>query len=99
MLIFSEVVDKFFSIALIINAILFILQLTKIVYQRSAQGVPLLAFLGFGAIQLVTISHGYFHHDKLLMYGTQLSLFACVCTIIAILYFRLQENKRTNILN
>ncbi len=85
---FVDTITYLFSIALIINAILFVLQLFTIWQKRSANDVSLGAFCGFFLIQSVTATYGLLHNDPILAYGTMFSMLTCGGVIASILYFR-----------
>lgn len=85
---FHYTIDTLFSLALFINAALFIPQAIKIYRKKSAYGVSLLTFSGFCFIQLVTIIHGYLTKDYILMYGFLFSLFTCSIVTLLIIRFR-----------
>lgn len=90
---FAKVIEIFFSLALFINALLFIPQALKIIRNQHADDVSLLTFMGFLAIQLLVIAHGILHHDKLLIIGTGLSLISCGAVVLLIIYFRIKTLK------
>lgn len=88
MQLFDQFIAYLFSMALTINAGLFVLQFIRIISKRTADGVSPYAFGGFWLIQSVTATYGWMHHDDILFYGTLLSLFTCSLVIIAIIYFQ-----------
>ena len=85
--------DTLFSLALIINAVLFFLQFLKIIRRRCADDLSIPTFLGFWLIQLVTISYGYLHNVPLLAYGTALSLLSSSLVIGAIVFIKIRGNN------
>jgi len=80
--------SAFFSMALLINALLFIPQAIKIWREQTARGVSLITFLGFWIIQLVIVIHGIIKHDYLLALGYLLSMLTCGVVILLAVYFR-----------
>ncbi len=85
----ENIVDAIFSLGLFINAALFIPQLIKLYKTKTAQGVSIITFAGFSAIQFFTILHGFYHKDYLLIFGFGLSLIMCgSVTVMAIYYGR-----------
>ncbi len=85
---FSHMISYLFSMALGANACLFILQFVRIVRKKNADGVSLIAFMGFCVIQLVTMTHGFLHNDAILAYGTLVSLSSCTLVVVSIIYFQ-----------
>ncbi|MDF1796740.1 MAG: ATP-binding protein [Coxiellaceae bacterium] len=85
---FINIIAYLFSLALIINAILFIFQLFTIWQQRSANDVSLGAFCGFFLIQGVTTTYALLHSEHILAYGTMISMITCGSVIVSIMYFR-----------
>lgn len=70
----KDIIELVFSIAMIINAMLFIPQAVRIFKRKSAQDISFITFVGFNLIQIAAITHGYIVKDTLLMYGTLLCL-------------------------
>jgi len=85
---FKHIIEVLFSLALFLNAVLFIPQAVRIYQQRSAKDVSLLMFLGFCFIQLITIIHGYIKKDYILMSGFSISLLTCAIVTFLIFLYR-----------
>jgi MtN3 and saliva related transmembrane protein len=66
-----------FGLGLFVNALIFVPQALTIWQQRSAQGVSVLTFAGFNAMQAVGVVHGLFAHDLALSLGMLASLVTC----------------------
>lgn len=81
-------VDTLFGIGLFINAALFIPQALKIHRDKAAKNVSLLTFLGFNCLQFITILHGYYHQDYILMIGYSLSFITCSFVTLQKLYYQ-----------
>lgn len=80
-------IEIIFSLAVFINAALFIPQVIKIVREKSAKAVSFITFGGFNLIQIAIIAHGFIHHDWLLAIGMGLSFITCgAVTILIIVY-------------
>ncbi len=82
------IIDIAFGVALFINAFLFIPQIIRLVRYKDSQGLSFLTFFGFCLIQLITILHGFFHGDPLLMWGYVLSFITCSSVAILIVRYR-----------
>lgn len=85
---FRLIIESIFSIALFINAALFIPQALKILKTRSSKDVSLVTFAGFCFIQIATIAYGFLKGDMILIVGYLLSLLACGLVVILILTYR-----------
>lgn len=86
----GHVIEISFSVAMFINALLFVPQAIKIFKEKNAKSVSLLTFIGFLVIQLATVFHGIFRHDYILVVGYLLSMLSCGSVVALILFY----NKR-----
>ena len=84
-------VDWLYGSALFFNAALFIPQAWRLIVTKSAQGSSLITFAGFNCVQMLGILNGVFHHDKALILGQSVSLFACSLVTLQLLYYKCQE--------
>lgn len=83
----KDIIAIIFGLGLIINALLFVLQGLAIWRSRSAEGVSILTFSGFSAMQVVGALHGYYERDWSLMIGMTISFLACGgVTCLAIMF-------------
>jgi len=82
------VIEFGFSISLLANALLFIPQIIAIIKKRSAEGVSLITFVGFNAIQAFTMFHGLLAHDYILALGYFLSILTCGTVSFLIIYYK-----------
>lgn len=74
---------------MVLNAALFVPQALHLWRTKTAQGVSVLSFAGFNALQAIGALHGYFQHDSALMYGMLASLATCgSVTLLAAHYSR-----------
>jgi PQ loop repeat. len=81
-----------FSIALFVNAVLFVPQIIKLWRTKEAKGLSLLTFAGFNLIQILAVLHGYLKQDYVLMVSFLLSLITCgVITIQIIIYKKVKK--------
>jgi MtN3 and saliva related transmembrane protein len=84
-----DVVAFVFGLAMVLNAALFVPQAVHLWRTKTAQGVSILSFAGFNALQAVGALHGYFEHDYALMIGMLASLLTCgSVTVLAARYGR-----------
>lgn len=86
--ILHNVINLVFSLALFINAALFIPQALKIFREKTAKGVSLLTFGGFLLIQFTVVLHGLIIHDLILVLGYVLSMITCGAVFFLALLYR-----------
>lgn len=86
--ILKELISVIFSIALFINAVLFIPQAVKIFKEKSAKSISLSTFLGFLLIQFAAVLYGIIKHDQVLIYGYLISMLTCSLVIILTLRYK-----------
>ena len=93
MVIIRNIVEFIFSIALFINALLFVSQSIKIMKEKSAKGVSLVTFLGLLLIQLTIVLHGIIVHDYLLVWGYLISMATTGSVVVLVLFYRKRKSK------
>jgi|JI102314A1RNA_FD_contig_101_554739_length_1388_multi_4_in_0_out_0_2 MtN3 and saliva related transmembrane protein len=91
MLSMTSIVEFIFSIALFVNAILFIPQIIHLIRHKTAAGLSLLTFLGFLLIQLAIVLHGLIVRDYLLTFGYLLSMLTCGTVVFLIVFYKKGE--------
>src|SRR5262244_1298583 len=78
-----------FGLGMVLNAALFVPQAIHLWRTKTAQGVSLVSFAGFNALQAIGALHGYVQHDYALMIGMLASLTTCgSVTLLAARYGR-----------
>jgi MtN3 and saliva related transmembrane protein len=65
----KNIVAVVFGFGMLINACLFVPQAWHLWKAKRAEGVSVLSFAGFNALQLIGAVHGYFQPDHALMLG------------------------------
>lgn len=73
----KDIVAVVFGFGMLINAGLFVPQAWHLWKAKRAEGVSVLSFAGFNALQLIGAVHGYFQQDTALMLGMLASLLTC----------------------
>ena len=73
----KSIVAVVFGFGMLINACLFVPQAWRLWKSKRAEGVSVLSFAGFNALQLIGVVHGYFQQDHALMMGMLASLLTC----------------------
>ena len=71
--------------ALGLNVVISLPQTFKILKTKNSKGVSAFSFISIVILQIITVLHGYFHHDIALMIGMLLA--AIVNTILVSLIF------------
>lgn len=83
-------IEFIFSVAMFINAALFIPQIIRLYKKKNADDVSFVTFLGFWMIQLTVVLHGMINHDVLLMIGSLLSMVTCGSVVVLVAWYRLR---------
>lgn len=91
MSIYNDLAAILFSVALLINAFLFVPQAIRILKEQTAKGVSLVTFLGFWLTQSAIVIHGFIKQDYLLTAGYLLSMVTCGVVIFLIIHFRRKQ--------
>lgn len=86
-------IEFIFSIALFINALLFIPQAIRIIKEKNAKDVSITTFLGFLVIQFSIVLHAAINHDFLLLSGYLVSMLTCGSVVILIVIYRKPSNS------
>lgn len=89
--IFSIIIEAVFSLALFINALLFLPQALKLIQQKKSGDISFTTFAGFNLIQLAMIAHGILVHDYLLVWGMMLTFVTCGFVSFLIIYYRVKN--------
>jgi MtN3 and saliva related transmembrane protein len=84
----KEIIGMIFSMGLMINAGLFVVQAVKIVRARSSRGVSIFTFAGFSLLQITGILHGIFQQDWYLLAGMATSFVACTTVVVLSIIYR-----------
>ncbi len=90
---FYQFIEIFFSIAMFVNAALFIPQAVKVYKNKNARSLSLITFAGFNLIQLAVVLHGWIHKDWFLVIGMSLSIITCFSVTVQIVYALLKREK------
>ena len=90
----KEAVAWLFGVGMGLNALLFVPQALSIWRTRRADGVSLLTFGGFNALQALGVVHGILQGDYSLAVGMAISLLTCgSVTLLAIGVRRRQRDN------
>ncbi len=91
MAIVNMLIELAFSMALLVNAALFVPQIIRLYKVKDSKELSLLTFGGFLTIQLITVMHGFVVSDYLLVFGFSLSILTCGLTTWLIIWYRLKN--------
>lgn len=86
----DQIISFLFSIALIINALLFVPQSVLILRRKNSKGVSLITFLGILILQSISVMYGLIKNDQIIVYGYLLSMITCGSVVLLILFYRRQ---------
>jgi PQ loop repeat. len=87
----KEVVALLFGLGLGGNALLFVPQIFAVWRKKSDEGISLVTFGGFSALQIIGIIHGHYQHDLSLEYGMIASLLTCGTVTLLTIYYRVRR--------
>ena len=80
-------IQVIFSLAMFVNAVLFIPQAVKLLKTKTADNVSFITFMGFNLIQLAIVAHGLMVKDYLLVAGMSLTFVTCGSVTFLILFY------------
>jgi MtN3 and saliva related transmembrane protein len=83
-----EFIALVFGFGMVVNALLFLPQALTILRSQRAEGVSIITFLGFNAMQAIGVLHGWLDKDWPLAVGMLASLITCGSVTILALIFR-----------
>lgn len=87
------IIETLFGVAMFANACFFIPQAMKLYHLKDSTEVSLISFLGFLSIQFVVVLHGLIVQDRLLVYGTAISMLTCGSVVFLTIYYRLKRKS------
>jgi MtN3 and saliva related transmembrane protein len=89
-----KIINFIFSIALFVNALLFVPQIYRLLKTKESKNLSLITFAGFLGIQLAAVLYGYVHRDFILLAGFLLSAILCGTVVILITFYRYKMGNR-----
>jgi MtN3 and saliva related transmembrane protein len=87
----KEIVAVIFGLGLLCNALLFVPQVIAVWRKKSDEGISLITFGGFSALQVIGIVHGVFQRDPSLILGMAASLLSCGSVTLLTLFYRMRR--------
>lgn len=89
------IVEIAFGCGLFLKAVMFIPQAVRVYKAKASKELSLLTFLSLNIMQLLTVLHGYYNRDYLLMFGVLLSLLFCGAVTFMIILYRAKSVQVT----
>jgi MtN3 and saliva related transmembrane protein len=90
----KEIVAVIFGLGLVGNALLFVPQALAVWRKKSDEGISLITFGGFCALQVVSVVHGIYQRDLAMILGMGASFLTCGTVTALTIFFRIKR-KRT----
>ncbi len=84
----SYLIEMFFSLGLLINAVLFVPLSVDIFQKKSSQEYSFFKYFGLLIFQFFAMLHGYFTNDLTMALGFLLSTLSCLTLTVMITLFR-----------
>jgi MtN3 and saliva related transmembrane protein len=82
-----QIVAVIFGLGLLGNALLFVPQIFAVWRKKTDEGISLVTFGGFCALQVVSVVHGLYEHDLAMVLGMGASLLTCgSVTFLTVIY-------------
>lgn len=91
-----ELFAVIFGLALLGNAALFVPQAIALWRKKSDEGVSLVTFGGFCVLQILGVIHGFYEHDRSLIFGLGVSFLTCGTVTYLTIYYRLRRLRAMN---
>jgi|SRR6185369_10512181 len=87
----KEIVAVIFGLGLLGNALLFVPQVIAVWRKKSDEGISLITFGGFSALQVIGIIHGLYQRDPSLIIGMAASLLTCGSVTALTVFYRVRR--------
>jgi MtN3 and saliva related transmembrane protein len=89
----KQIVALIFGLGLGCNALLFVPQALAVWRKKSDEGISLITFGGFSALQAIGIVHGVYRRDLALILGMAASLSTCGSVTALTIYYRVRRMR------
>jgi MtN3 and saliva related transmembrane protein len=89
----KEIVAVIFGLGLVGNALLFVPQALAVWRKKSDEGISLITFGGFSALQVISVVHGVFQHDLALILGMGASFLTCGTVTVLTMFYRIRRKR------
>ena len=85
-----------FGLGLLGNALLFVPQIFAVWRKKTDEGISLVTFGGFCALQVISVVHGLYEHDIAMVLGMGASLLTCGTVTALTIFFRARRLRTGN---
>ena len=87
----KDIVAVIFGLGLLGNAFLFVPQAIAVWRKKTDEGVSLVTFGGFCVLQVLGVIHGFYQHDRSLIFGLGVSFLTCGTVTYLTIYYRFRR--------
>ena len=94
----KEIVAVIFGLGLGCNALLFVPQVLAVWRKKTDEGISLITFGGFSALQVVGIVHGLYQRDWSLILGMAASLMTCGSVTGLTIFYRVRRLRTQGVM-
>ena len=84
----KEMVAVLFGLGLMGNAALFVPQIFAVSRKKTDEGISLITFGGFCALQVISVVHGFYQHDVAMILGMGASFLTCGTVTALTIFYR-----------
>jgi len=84
----KEMVAVLFGLGLMGNAVLFVPQIFAVWRKKTDEGISLITFGGFCALQVISVVHGFYQHDVAMILGMGASFLTCGTVTALTIFYR-----------
>jgi len=84
----KEMVAVLFGLGLMGNAALFLPQIFAVWRKKTDEGISLITFGGFCALQVISVVHGFYQHDVAMILGMGASFLTCGTVTALTIFYR-----------
>ncbi|MGD0800417.1 MAG: hypothetical protein ABR906_03795 [Terracidiphilus sp.] len=87
----KEIVAVIFGLGLLGNALLFVPQAMAVWRKKTDEGISLVTFGGFCALQVISVVHGLYEHDLAMVLGMGASFLTCGSVTGLTIFYRIRR--------
>lgn len=93
----KEMVAVLFGLGLMGNAALFVPQIFAVWRKKSDEGISLITFGGFCALQVISVVHGFYQHDVAMILGMGASFLTCGTVTALTIFYRARRLRASGV--
>jgi MtN3 and saliva related transmembrane protein len=93
----KEIVAVIFGLGLVGNALLFVPQALAVWRKKTDEGISLITFGGFSALQVISVVHGVYQHDPSLIIGMGASFLTCGTVTALTIFYRIKRKRAESV--